>query len=84
VAVAVRMPREFQRFHLAEGKLVDYFDGGIFGSHDGKHIIIARENIHENIKRPSLLLDDSRYDYQASEAAGLDFVLIPGWTETAD
>jgi hypothetical protein len=44
------MPREFQRFHLAEGKLVDYFDGGIFGSHDGKHIIIVRENVRKILR----------------------------------
>lgn len=30
---------------------------------------------------PALFLGDSKYDYQAASAAGLDFVFLSGWSE---
>lgn len=33
---------------------------------------------------PALFLGDSKYDYQAASAAGLDFVFLSGWSEVAD
>jgi phosphoglycolate phosphatase-like HAD superfamily hydrolase len=61
------------------------FDGGIFGSPDTKDAILARElNPSGAIKLPAIFLGDSRYDYLASNNAGLDFLFVSGWTEVAD
>lgn len=58
-----------------------YFEGGIFGSPDSKDIILAREIDNSNITKPALFLGDSKYDYQASKTAELDFVFLTQWTE---
>ena len=60
-----------------------WFDGGIFGSPDPKDEILARELASRNIQPPALFLGDSKYDYQAASAAGLDFVFLSGWSEVA-
>jgi phosphoglycolate phosphatase-like HAD superfamily hydrolase len=60
------------------------FDGGIFGSPDSKDIILARELEVGTIEKPALFLGDSRYDYEAAQRAGIDFVFVWGWTELAD
>lgn len=62
----------------------EWFDGGIFGSPDTKDEILARELASGNIQQPALFLGDSKYDYQAASAAGLDFVFLSGWSEVAD
>ncbi|MBE0494394.1 MAG: HAD family hydrolase [Thiomicrospira sp.] len=64
-----------------ERRLDKLFDGGIFGSPDTKDTILKREIIDGNINNPALFLGDSKYDYQASDNAGLDFVFISDWTE---
>lgn len=61
-----------------------WFDGGIFGSPDNKDEILSREIQKGNIKKPALFLGDSKYDYQASAATGLDFIFLSGWTELKD
>ncbi|MFW5431481.1 MAG: HAD family hydrolase [Methylophilaceae bacterium] len=61
--------------------LVDLFDGGIFGSPDNKDEILAREIECGNIQMPALFLGDSRYDYEASTRAGLDFIFLSDWTD---
>jgi phosphoglycolate phosphatase-like HAD superfamily hydrolase len=66
---------------FAERELDKYFDGGIFGSPDTKDTILAREIKNANINRPALFLGDSKYDYQAAQTAGLDFVFLTQWTE---
>lgn len=60
------------------------FNGGIYGSPDTKDEILTRELASENIQHPALFLGDSKYDYQAAHAAGLDFVFLHGWTEVKD
>lgn len=57
------------------------FDGGIFGSPDSKDEILARELEQGNIRSPALFIGDSRYDYEAANRAGLDFLFLTGWTE---
>ncbi|WP_041435357.1 hypothetical protein [Thiomicrospira cyclica] len=37
-----------------------------------------------NITRPVLFLGDSKYDYQAAQTAGLDFIFLTQWTEVKD
>lgn len=69
---------------FARRGLADLFDGGIFGSPDTKDAILARELNIGNIIRTGLFLGDSKYDYQAASAAGLDFVFISQWTEVQD
>ncbi|WP_404416412.1 HAD family hydrolase [Vreelandella aquamarina] len=64
--------------------LAEPFDGGIFGSPDTKDEILARELASGNIQQPALFLGDSKYDYQAASAAGLDFVFLSGWSEVAE
>ena len=69
---------------FAQRSIADWFDGGIFGSPDTKDEILARELTYGNIQQPALFLGDSKYDYQAASAAGLDFVFLSGWSEVTD
>ncbi|XKF16222.1 HAD hydrolase-like protein [Halomonas sp. BLK-85] len=69
---------------FAQRGIAEWFDGGIFGSPDTKDEILARELADANIQQPALFLGDSKYDYQAASAAGLDFVFLSGWSEVAD
>ena len=66
---------------FAQRNLNSFFDGGIFGSPDTKDHILARELNSGNIQFPALFLGDSKYDYQAANQAGIDFVFISGWSE---
>ncbi len=66
---------------FAQRGIAAWFDGGIFGSPDTKDEILARELASGNIQQPALFLGDSKYDYQAASAAGLDFVFLSGWSE---
>src|SRR5690554_3896450 len=66
---------------FAQRGIAEWFDGGIFGSPDTKDEILARELASGNIQQPALFLGDSKYDYQAASAAGLDFVFLSGWSE---
>ena len=74
---------ELREIFAARG-LAAYFDGGIFGSPDTKDTILGRELATGSIRKPALFLGDSRYDFQASRAAGLDFLFVTGWTELAN
>ena len=65
-------------------KLTGFFDAGIFGSPDNKDQILAREIARDNLVKPALFIGDSRYDYQASSKAGLDFVFLSDWTDVED
>tara|TARA_B100000749_G_scaffold272876_1_gene255195 strand:+ start:1729 stop:2385 length:657 start_codon:yes stop_codon:yes gene_type:complete len=67
-----------------ERDIKKYFEGGIFGSPDTKDEILSREVEIGNIAFPALFIGDSKYDYIAARAAGLDFVFISQWTEVAD
>lgn len=69
---------------FAERGLAQLFDGGIFGSPDSKDVILERELSNCNITKPALFLGDSKYDYQASTAAGLDCIFLSDWTEVKD
>lgn len=66
---------------FAQRDLSSFFDGGIFGSPNTKEYILARELNNGNIQFPALFLGDSKYDYQAANQAGIDFVFISGWSE---
>lgn len=66
---------------FASRGIAEWFDGGIFGSPDTKDEILARELASGNIQQPALFLGDSKYDYHAASAAGLDFVFLSGWSE---
>lgn len=68
---------------FASRSIAEWFDGDIFGSPDTKDEILARELASGNIQQPALFLGDSKYDYQAASAAGLDFVFLSGWSEVA-
>ncbi len=61
-----------------------FFDGGIFGSPDTKDEILAREIEDNNIVQPAVFFGDSKYDYQAAENAGLNFIFISAWSEVDD
>jgi phosphoglycolate phosphatase-like HAD superfamily hydrolase len=68
---------------FAERGISEYFRGGIFGSPDTKDEILAREVKKGNLDLPALFIGDSKYDYIASTAAGLDFIFLSQWTEVA-
>ena len=69
---------------FSERDLAKLFDGGIFGSPDNKHIILEREIRCENIQLPALFVGDSKYDYEAANRAGLDFVFLTELSEVKD
>lgn len=69
---------------FAKRQLASMFDGGIFGSPDNKDDILAREKANGNVVSPSLFIGDSKYDHQASTAAGLDFLFLSAWSEVKD
>ena len=69
---------------FASRGIAEWFDGGIFGSPDTKDEVLAREIACGSIQKPALFLGDSKYDFQAATAAGLDFVFLSGWTEVRD
>ncbi|NOR62219.1 MAG: HAD hydrolase-like protein [Rhodobacteraceae bacterium] len=64
--------------------ILDLFNGGIFGSPDNKLDILARELGAQNITEPALFIGDSKYDFEAAHAHGLDFVFVHNWTEVKD
>ena len=68
---------------LRERQLASLFDG-IYGAPDTKDEILTREFDAGGMNQPSIFLGDSRYDYEASQRVGLDFVFVYGWTEVAD
>ncbi|GAB6059443.1 HAD hydrolase-like protein [Desulfonatronum parangueonense] len=61
--------------------LSDLFDGGIYGSPDDKIDILKREIGRSNIVRPALYIGDSKYDHQAANNSGIDFIFVSGWSE---
>ena len=65
-------------------ELADLFDSGLFGSPDNKDTILAREKETGNIQFPALFIGDSKYDYESSTRAGLDFVFLSDWTDVPD
>ncbi|TPV55122.1 HAD family hydrolase [Aestuariibacter sp. GS-14] len=67
-----------------ERKLDHLFPNGIFGSPDSKDIIFERELSNSNISGKALFIGDSKYDFQSSTNAGLDFVFVSEWTEVED
>ncbi|ENM3723217.1 HAD family hydrolase [Vibrio cholerae] len=69
---------------FAARDIAKYFSGGIFGSPDSKDTILERELATGNIKQPALFLGDSKYDYQAAQTAGLDFIFLSQWSEVKD
>ena len=66
---------------FAKRDLTKHFDGGLFGSPDNKDTVLAREKNSGNIEQPALFIGDSKYDFEASTAAGLDFIFVSNWTE---
>lgn len=75
--------KELREIFLYKG-LVEFFDGGIFGSPDTKEAILHREFDCGNICKPALLFGDSKYDYHAALSAGVDFIFTSKWSEVAD
>lgn len=71
---------ELRELFEARG-LLDWFDGGIFGSPDTKEEIVKRELENGNIRTPALFIGDSRYDHQVAHENGLDFVFLSRWSE---
>lgn len=69
---------------FAKRDLAHYFNGGLFGSPDNKDEVLARELASSNIRLPALFVGDSKYDFEASNNADLDFVFLSDWTEVPD
>lgn len=76
--------RVFPRRNVEGHNLASLFEAGIFGGPDIKEEVLAREISNGNIHFPALFLGDSRYDYESSTRAGLDFVFLSDWTEMPD
>ncbi|MDG2292955.1 MAG: HAD hydrolase-like protein [Methylophilaceae bacterium] len=64
--------------------LAHLFDSGLFGSPANKDEILKREKENGNIIFPALFIGDSKYDYESSTRAGLDFVFLSSWTDVPD
>lgn len=69
------------RSTFAARGIAHLFDGGIFGSPQAKDEILERECASGNISHDAVFIGDSKYDYSASSARGLDFVFVSDWTE---
>ena len=65
-------------------KLAHLFNGGLFGSPDNKHEVLAREKENGNIQLPALFIGDAKYDFEAASAANIDFLFLSAWTEVGD
>lgn len=76
--------QEELRMLFKDRQLDQLFDAGIFGSPDNKDQVLAREMANGNVTQPALFLGDSKYDHEAAEAAGLDFIFLSQWTEFND
>lgn len=63
--------------------LAPYFTA-IYGSPDTKEAILIRERKNNVLSDPAIYIGDSRYDYEAATACGLDFIFVYGWTEFKD
>jgi phosphoglycolate phosphatase-like HAD superfamily hydrolase len=75
----------FHKRTLPSGKvLAELFEGGLFGSPDNKDEVLAREKASVHLQFPALFIGDSKYDYEAANKAGLDFVFLSDWTEVDD
>lgn len=72
------------RVVFEERGLLSLFDGGIYGSPDDKDQILSRELSLKNIGEKALFIGDSKYDFMAANAAGLDFIFVSDWTEVKD
>jgi len=62
-------------------ELVQFFDGGIYGSPTAKDIIVEQQLANGSIQFPALFLGDSRFDHVVANQFGLDFVFITQWSE---
>jgi phosphoglycolate phosphatase-like HAD superfamily hydrolase len=69
------------QYIFAERGLASLFDRGIHGSPATKDEILSREIASGHLVLPALFLGDSRYDHEAAQRAGLDFIFIHEWTE---
>ena len=58
-----------------------YFEGGIFGSPQKKGDILKNKIKNKSIKLPAVYFGDSRVDFFAAKAAGVDFIFVSKWTE---
>ncbi len=73
--------QEQLHYVLKRKNIINFFDGGVFGSPDKKSEIITRELKNGNIKLPALFLGDSALDHKVSVFNGIDFIFVSGWTE---
>lgn len=69
---------------FAKRQLAHMFNGGLFGSPDNKDEVLAREKTNGNIQMPALFIGDAKYDFEAANRAGLDFLFLSAWTEVHD
>jgi phosphoglycolate phosphatase-like HAD superfamily hydrolase len=69
------------QYIFAERDLTSLFNQGIHGSPATKDEILSREIASGHLVLPALFLGDSRYDHEAAQRAGLDFIFIHEWTE---
>lgn len=71
------------RWVFAERKLADLFDGGIYGSPETKDEILQSLTDSGQIRSPAVFVGDSQYDIEAATRAGLDFIFVRDWSESA-
>ncbi len=71
---------ELRRVFEARGLDV-LFERGVHGSPATKDVIFQRELSTANLELPALFVGDSRYDHEAAQRAGLQFVFVHGWSE---
>ena len=69
------------RYVFEHRGIAKLFDGGIFGSPNDKNKILADKIANGSIKKPSVFLGDSKYDYMIAKLSELDFLFVSEWTE---
>ncbi|MFJ4055420.1 HAD family hydrolase [Pseudomonas sp. NPDC089743] len=74
---------ELRRLFKERG-IIDYFDGGIYGSPCTKESILQSALDKGVISGSVLFVGDSRYDYTVADHMRFDFVFLTEWSEFED
>ena len=61
--------------------IIEYFDGGIYGSPRNKKQIFSQLFLDKKISQRSVFFGDSEYDYFVAKEFQVDFILFYGWSE---
>ncbi len=82
IVVTGGMENEVKKVFSARG-LARFFEA-IYGSPDSKETILKGEFDQGLLKRPSVFVGDSRYDFECADLFKLDFVFVTKYSEMSE